>query len=223
MHECRHSCITAAAFAIAGFGLLLLGCDGKRNLVPISPNAPAATKPSLPTTQELMNGEQQRLALKAIPFWISVPKGWELKSPVGVLVLEGPTPSGVAQLQIGRHLAPIEKHADNLIEGAKREAAAHPGPYTLAQVRDMNGLRVLETRSVGTTSPTPAIDAAGNQIAPTSTRMEWKTTIFVPDGRDTAVCEVHFIDLSREQYDRDKELLTKIMASLTYDPRASNN
>ena len=46
MHECRHSCITAAAFAIAGFGLLLIGCDDKRNLVPISPNAPAATKPS---------------------------------------------------------------------------------------------------------------------------------------------------------------------------------
>lgn len=211
------------AIAIAGIGLLVIGCDDKRSLVPITPSAPASSKPAAPTTQDLLNGEQQRVALKAIPFWISVPKGWELKSPAGVLVLEGPTPSGVAQLQVGRHLAPVAKHADNLIEGARREAAARPGPYTLAEVRDMNGLKVLETRSIGATSPTPAIDAAGNQIATTSTRMEWKTTVFVPDGRDTVVCEVHFIDLSREQYDRDKDLLTKIMASLTYDPRASSN
>jgi hypothetical protein len=53
--------------------------------------------------------------------------------------------------------------------------------------------------------------------------MDWKKSVFVPDGRDTVVCEIHFIDLSREQYDLDKEVLSKIMASLQYDPRASND
>jgi hypothetical protein len=161
--------------------------------------------------------------LKVIPFWVSVPRGWELKSLAGVMVLEGPTPSGVARLQIGRHLAPIAQHAERLMEGAKREAASKPGPYTLADVRESGGLKVLETRSIGATQPRPAIDAEGNQIAQTTTPMDWKTSVFVPDGRDTAVCEIHFIDLTREQYDRDKELLTKIMSSLQYDPKASNN
>lgn len=213
----------AGAMVIIGLGMAIVGCDDRRNLVPVLQQQPAATQPTRPTTQELLQGEPTRVALKVIPFWISVPRGWELKSQVGVMVLEGPTPTGMAQLQVGRHLAPIAQHDLRMIEGAKREAAAKPGPYTLADVRESGGLKVLETRSVGNTLQTPAIDAQGTKIADTTTRMDWKTTVFVPDGRDMAVCEIHFIDLTREQYDRDKELLTKIMSSLQYDPRASNN
>ncbi|MBC8107461.1 MAG: hypothetical protein H7Z14_12785 [Anaerolineae bacterium] len=213
----------AGAMVIIGLGISLVGCDDRRNLVPVIAPQAAATQPARPTTQELLQGESTRVALKAIPFWISVPRGWELKSQAGVIVLEGPTPTGIAQLGIGRHLAPIAQHDERLIEGAKREAAAKPGPYTLADVRDSGGLKVLETRSVGKTLPMPAIDNLGNKIADTTTRMDWKTIVFVPDGRDVAVCEIHFIDLTREQYDQDKELLTKIMSSLQYDPRASNN
>jgi hypothetical protein len=203
--------------------VLMLGCDDRRSLVPIEQPESAATQPARPTTQELLSGEPQRIALKAIPFWISVPRGWEMKSQAGVMILQGPTPSGVAQLQIGRHLAPIANHAENLISGAQREAAGKAGPYTLAQVSDMNGLKALEKRSIGTTQSTPAIDAAGNTIAQTYTPMDWKKSVFVSEGRETIVCEIHFIDLSREQYDLDKEVLSKIIASLQYDPRASNN
>ena len=218
----RHLMIAALILA-AQVGLSLFGCDDRRNLVPVA-DPPGTTQPvPAPTTQELLSGEPQRVSLKAIPFWISVPRGWQLKSQAGIMIIEGPTPSGVAQLQIGRHMAPIKEHAERLIEGAKREAAASPGPYTLAEVRDINGMKALEQRSVGATQNSPAIDAAGKTIASTSTRMEWKTSVFVPDGRETVVCEVHFIDLSREQYDRDKDVLAKIMSSLTYDPKASNN
>ncbi|CAN5467970.1 hypothetical protein BH09PLA1_BH09PLA1_30150 [soil metagenome] len=209
---------------IALVGLwFITGCDDKRSLVPLVAPTTTTTRAPRPTTQELVSGQQIRIALKMIPFWVSVPQGWELKSQAGVMVLEGPTPAGVAQLQIGRHLAPIAQHAERLMDGAKREAANNPGPYTLADVRDLSGLKLLETRSVGATQPMPAIDAMGDTIADTTTRMEWKTTVFVPDNRDTVICEIHFIDLTREQYDRDKDVLTKIMSSLQYDPRASNN
>jgi hypothetical protein len=201
----------------------LIGCDDRRTLVPLEPTTAPATQPAAPTTQDLLSGQQQRLSLRSIPFWINVPRGWELKSQAGVVLLQGPTPSGVAQLQVGRHMAPIENHAQNLIIGAKREAAAHPSEYALAEVRDNNGIKTLETRSVGATQNAPAIDAGGNTIAPTMTPLEWKTTMFIPDGRDTIVCDIHFVDLSREQYDRDKQLLTKIMSSLQYDPKANNN
>lgn len=211
-----------AVVVVISLIVAIVGCDDRRTLVPVIAPTPA-TKAARPTTQELLQGEQARIALKVIPFWVSVPRGWEMKSQAGVMVLEGPTPSGVAQLQIGRHLAPIAQHAERLVEGAKRDAASKPGPYTLADVRELGGLQMLETRSIGPTQPTPAIDAQGNTIADTSTRMDWKTMVFVPEGRETAVCEIHFIDLTREQYDRDKELLTKIMSSLQYDPRASNN
>jgi hypothetical protein len=219
MRECRFLSLIVMAFG------LTLGCDdrGSSSFVPIEPAEPAATRPAKPTTQELVSGQPKRIALKSIPFWISVPSGWQLKSQGGVMILQGPTPSGVAQLQIGRHLAPIASHVENLIAGAQREADGKAGPYTLAEVSETNGMKALEKRSVGSTRPVPAIDAAGNTIAQTYTSMDWKKSVFVPDGRDTVVCEIHFIDLSREQYDLDKEVLSKIMASLQYDPRASND
>jgi hypothetical protein len=212
--------------AVAMIGIALIGCDDRKNLVPLeqpAQNAASATQPgAAPTTQELVGGPYERVALKAIPFSVSVPRGWELKSQGG-MVLQGPTPSGFAQLQIARHLAPIEKHAETLIAATKREAASNPGPYTLAEVRDINGMRALEARSAGQTQQRPAIDAKGKTIAPTTTPLQWKTSVFMPEGRDTVVCEIQFIDLSREQYDLDKDVLTKIMSSLEYDAKARSN
>src|SRR5688572_23885841 len=175
---------------------LLPGCDDKRTLVPITAPQPA-TQPVAPTTQELLQGEQVRVALKVIPFWVTVPKGWEMKTQAGVVVVQGPTPTGTAQLQVGRHIAPIAQHAELLVQGATRDAANKPGPYTLADVREISGLKLLETRNVGPTQPTPALDATGKTIADTTTRMDWKTTVFLPEGRETIICDVQFIDLTR--------------------------
>lgn len=203
-----------------------IGCDDRKALVTLNPpgqSEGAATQPSAaPTTQELVSGPYERIALKAIPFSVSVPRGWELKSQGGML-LQGPTPAGYAQIQIRRHLAPIANHADTLIAATTRESAANPAAFDLAQVRAIGGMKALETRSAGKTQQSPAIDGKGKTIAPTFTPLQWKTTVFMPEGRDTVVCEIHFIDLSREQYDLDKDVLTKIMSSLEYDAKAGSN
>lgn len=213
------------AAGLVGSTLLpLLGCEDDRHktLKPLDAAAPS-TQPAAPTTQELLTAAPTRTAIRVIPFWISLPPGWAVKTDAGVTILHGPTPAGVAQIQIGRHGSPIEKHAEMLITGAKKAAATHPGPYTLAEVRTLGGVQVLETRSIGANRATPAIDSAGNIIAPNSTPLEWKISAFVPDGKSTVICEAYFVDLTQEQYDRDKELLDKIVASLEYDPNMSNN
>jgi hypothetical protein len=206
--------------------MALIGCDDQKALVPVNPptqnEAATQAAAAAPTTQELVSGPYQRIALKSIPFSISVPRGWELKSQGGML-LQGPTPAGFAQIQIGRHLAPIAGHAETLIAATTRESAANPNAYQLAEVRNIGGLKALETRTMGKTQQSPAIDASGKVIAPTFTPVHWKTAVFMPEGRDTVVCEIHFIDLSREQYDLDKDVLAKIMSSLEYDAKAGPN
>jgi len=185
----------------------------------------SAVKEGRPTTQELLQGEQVRIPLRAIPFSISAPKGWDLKAMAGIITIQGPTIAGNAQIQVSRHVAPIAQHAERLIEGAKKDVAANPSPIALAEVRNLTGgIRCLEYRTVSR-NPTgaPTIDSAGRQIAPTATPMQWKITAFVPRGNETDLCEISCTDLTREQFDMDRELLEKIFASLQYDPQASSN
>jgi hypothetical protein len=213
--------------------MLVIGCDRPKPPPSAQQQQPeSATTQSVPaaaehrpTTQQLLAGEQVRMPLRAIPFSVSVPKGWEVKANAGIINLQGPTPAGTAQIQVSRHVAPISQHAERLIEGAKKDVTANPSPYALAEVRNLNnGIRCLEYRTVSR-NPTggPTIDASGRQIAPTATPMQWKITAFLPRGNDTDLCEISFTDLTREQFDIDRELLEKIFASLQYDPQAASS
>src|SRR5262249_11729980 len=132
--------------------VIVMGCDERKPSASMRPLDEPATKPSRPTTQELIEGPRTRIPLRAMPFSMEVPRGWQIKSVGGVQILEGPTPAGVAQIQLAKHGSPIPQHAERLIEGAKKEAAASPGPLTLADVREIGSFKMLETRSVGNTT-----------------------------------------------------------------------
>jgi hypothetical protein len=210
--------------------LAICGCDQRptassEDASDSTAEADAASQVSAPgarpTTQELLSGEHVRVGLRVIPFTIEAPKGWQLKSHGGVLVLEGPTPAGTAQIQIGKYLPPIAQHAERLIDGAKKEVASAPGPHNMVDVRKIGDVQVLEYRLVGQTRASPAIDGAGKKIADTSTPMQWKLSAFVTSGKETEICQVSMLDLTREQYEIDKELLQRIIASLKYDPSAA--
>lgn len=236
-HECAG--ITACPGALAILALIsavtvAAGCDERRPNSPADPSASqsAATNP---TTQpaddagahDVTNQELTPVPLGAIPFAMNAPKGWKFKSRAGVLTLEGPTIAGTAQIQIVRHMQPIAGHAERLVEGAKKEIAAEPGPYNKCDVRTVGGVQVLEFRKLGRPTGAPAIDATGKQIAPGGTSMQWKLTAFVRRAggteKDLDMCEIGFVDLTREQYDIDKELLEKMIVSLKYDPSAVSN
>ena len=163
------------------------------------------------------------MPLRAIPFNLTVPRGWDFKSEDGITVLQGPSPKGIVQIAIGKHISPIPDHAKRLIDGAKKELADHPNQYALANVRQDNGVQILETRSIDATRQSPTIDADGSVLAPTSTPMRWKISAFVTNGAELDICEINFVDLTREQYDRDKDFLQQIIASLQYDPKALAN
>jgi hypothetical protein len=227
-HEVAIMVLFVAAIA------LFAGCDDGK---PKSPAdlAPQQTTTADPATQPADGSSAQSMGrdelapmpLGVIPFTLGAPRGWKVKVRAGVMTLEGPTVAGTAQIQVARHVQPIAGHADRLVEGAKKEIAAEPGPYNKCDVRTVGGVQVLEFRKLGRATGAPVIDATGKQIAPSGTSMQWKLTAFVRRGggsaKDVDMCEIGFVDLTREQYDIDKELLEKMIASLKYEPGAVSN
>ncbi|MGH7179335.1 MAG: hypothetical protein ACREJC_18305 [Tepidisphaeraceae bacterium] len=205
---------------------ILVGCDGApptTSQTESEPPPPEAQS-DRPTTRELVSGPQLRVALQNIPFSVKAPKGWKV-APArgsGVPTLAGPTPTGDAQVQIERPPVPDDKYAERFLSGAKR-LATQPNNRETVTFRQVGPAQLVEMRSFGQTHGYPAIDSTGHQIAPTSTSMNWRVTAFVTSNGAMQAYQISFVDLTREQYERDKDLLEMIIASLEYDSTASQN
>src|SRR5689334_18840042 len=144
----------------------IAGCDNSpappKNL-PATNDKPATTGPSRPTTQELLNGPTKKLSLGVIPFNITVPQSWEVKtSGDGLAFLQGPTPAGDVQIQLAkRHSQLSPQDVEALIRAAKKEADAHPEAKRTATLRETPSFRILDRQSVGNPMTVPATDPDG--------------------------------------------------------------
>jgi hypothetical protein len=212
-------------------GGALFSCDSKPELPPPPAEDPAAKAAeeanARPTTQELISGEQVKTSLQVMPFTMQVPKSWKVKPAAGsgVPTLTGPTPTSDAQIQLDRlsqrNSLIDDKYAERFIAGAQK-LATQPTANETARIRTIGPARIVEIRSFGPTNHFPAIDSTGKQIAPTSTSMTWKLTAFVQTAGSTQAYQISFVDLTKEQFEMDKELLEKIVASLEYDAASTN-
>ncbi len=215
-------------------GLLLIvaiGCDDKDSLPESVQKAAAkaedqAAVPHRPTTQELVNGPKRRLKLTPIPFTARVPTTWKIDNLGGgnLTVLEGPTPSGEAQLQVTTRSQATAEDIDIIKRASKKEMATTQnmtGRHTIeAKFRTIGGLQVFERRVVGTPAPLIVTDEDNQEHTVTATPYTWTLTLFVPQGANFNRYEINFIGLTREQYEQDKPVLESIINSLTYDPTA---
>jgi hypothetical protein len=204
--------------------LALAGCD---NAPPVPKNLPAtddrpATAPatSRPTTQELLTGPTKKLNLNAIPFSVTVPQSWEVKTtPEGLTFLEGPSPAGDVQIQLAkRHNQLSKEDVEALIRAAKRDADAHPEAHRTATVREMASFRILDRQSTGTPVSVQTTDPEGKPTVTQITPYQWTILLLLPRGTNFEAYELSFYDLTLEQFTKDKQFLQKIVDSVIDEP-----
>ena len=205
--------VAAAAIALAGF--TGLGCDEPpKPPVIVQPVPPPDATPPRPTTQELLEGPRKPLALGDLPLTVQAPTGWAVKPLQGTsqILLQGPTPSGEAFIQLNvRPTTPAPK-LDVIISGAKKELQQFPQSIKLVDVRDIAGGKVLERQRVGQVPrPSPEDPPDLKPSAP----FNWTITVFVPRGSDYETHELNFVGLTADQYEMDKALLRGIVESIS--------
>lgn len=198
------------------------GCD---DTPPPPPEAlqDSATQPTdgRPTTQAILSGPTKRLSLQTIPFTLEVPAGWAVRPAAdgSSMSLQGPSPRFDVQIRMAQRPRVKSDRLDLMIQAVRKEAESHAGEGpSKAETRKLGPVTVLERMSTDRPTSAALLDARGEQVAPMSTPMRWQLWLFVPQGDDFEHYELSFFDLTREQYELDRQLLTRIIQSIQYDP-----
>jgi hypothetical protein len=202
--------------------LLASACDEK-------PSAPAvlseqarhaAEGPKRPTTQELLTGPRKRIVLGPMPFSVRAPASWKIEvlPANGISMLQGPTPSGEAQIQLSTRPTTSSQDLDRLVQGAKKELAEHPDRVRKAELRSIGAVKIFERQALGTPGPLTVMDSTGEEHVETATPYNWTVWMFVPAaGGSFEKYEMNFIGLTEKEHDIDKPLLDEIVSTINYE------
>ena len=211
----RFACGAVVVLAAAGPGT---GCDDAAapppNVVADQPAAkPHEADPARPTTQELLEEPRTLIALGELPLTVRVPRGWAVKTLAGTthVLLEGPTPSGDASIQLNVRPSASAEKLGMIINGAKKELEQFPQSIKMVQLRSIEGAQVLERQRVG--DMPRALPDDDPSLKP-SRPLNWTITVFVPRGANFDTYELNFIGLTADQYDIDKPLLRGVVDSI---------
>ncbi len=177
---------------------------------------PHAAETTRPTTQELLEGPRKPIPLGELPLTVQAPGAWALKTLNGTthVLLEGPTPSGEASIQLNVRPTTSATKLEMILNGAKKELERFPQSIKMVELRPITGAQVLEQQRVGEMSRTLPDDDPN--VKP-SRPMNWTITVFVPQGADHKTYELNFVGLTADQYETDKPLLRGIIDSITVD------
>src|SRR5688500_14087988 len=173
--------------------------------------------PKKPTTQELLSGPRGVISLGALPLTVRAPKDWKVNSLANgnIMFLQGPTPSGEAQISLSRRPTAKSEQIEAVINGARKEMAATQSSVKKAETRELpGGARVFERQSIGRMMPAVPLDDEGKTMSKPSPAMSWTITVFVPEGNLFEAYELNFIGLTVDQYEADQRLLREIIDSL---------
>ena len=199
-----------------------------------------ARTPPLPTTQELTSAPRKSLRLADYPLSLQVPQSWELKSWSNgqILLVGGMASSGEVNIQLTNPLSnrPVQSEAlEQAIKDAKARADAKPHPFNRVEMRELNdGAKVLEERIISTafvngklppeTMGEVVIGDPGRGPAVTTRAvvnphmMKWEFTVFIPEGSNKyATRALIFMGLQMSEFQRDREFLERMMATLKYE------
>ena len=191
---------------LALFTLGMLGCDDKPQIptdfeLPGPAMQNALSEKPRPTTQELSVTKEERLSI--LPLTVTVPQSWNVTTDLGQTVLKGFTPNGEARIHLATRPKLAEDALDRLLDGAKREAAKpeEQARYKFFDIREQNGLRVLEQQKVGPTDPT------------LGTPFTWTVWFCEKKGDTYEVYELSVSDLSWEDFQKEQAFLRPIILS----------
>jgi len=186
-------------------------------------STPDVTGPTRPTTQELLDGERVTLSLDILPLRMKVPTQWKITRPGSsgrLVVLEGPTPGGLAQINLKHQDPPTPKAFEQLLMGARRDNE----PDTEIEVRQLGSAHVIERIGVGRPMNMPVVgpdglpelDDKGEIQVQSMVPMRWRINVYVPMADHVENYELNFLDLSEQQYGVDKDFLRGILSTLEY-------
>ena len=227
-----------AAALLAGAICVGSGCDDASDPPPHLVADQPAPKPVeadvRPTTQELLEGPRKAVSLGELPLTVQAPKGWGLETLSGTshVLLQGPTPSGEASIQLKVRPSTSAAKLEMIVNGAKKELERFPQSVTMVELRpitggqvlelgvrerDHGGAQVLEQQRIGEMPRALPDDDPSIKL---SRPMNWTITVFVPRGADHDTYELNFIGLTADQYQTDKPLLRGIIDSITVQTAA---
>jgi len=179
---------------------------------PRGATAPVDRRPEL---KSMLEATWKRLRLPESPLTIEVPPQWNLVRGSEGYYLRGPAPHGplpdghvvvaLARLSLTRERARWLKMAEEpTAESACPQVRLH-------EARELPQTWLADRRIV-------ELSAFGGEP-----RMNWTVRAYVDEGPDTVIMYgLYFIDMSADQYDKDLELLDRIIRSLRYDPISTN-
>jgi hypothetical protein len=184
--------------------LALCSCDKPRPTV------------SIPATTEESSDEpdyrprppmhlERTLHILDYPVQIRVPERWDIRYGA-VYILQGPTPhgpkpDGVIHLSITRR-GPLPKLVMDALKPPSTKPATRDS-FSRNETRTLGKLQVYEQRSV---QPATGADPA---------RMKWTISVFEPiDKENIRLYQISFLDLTRDHFEKDRELLESMIASL---------
>jgi hypothetical protein len=204
--------------SILGAVVILIGCDDKPSAPPgftqgAENQASSAAAEARPTTQELLNGAYKRISLAPLPLSANAPQSWSVKLLAeNLYFLQGPAPKGDVQIQLGERTSETADKLERLLRAAKRDADAHRDT-TRVDIRQQGQIKVFDLqKQVTHEPPVDQLPTTGPTI-PTK-YVDWSVTYFVPRGSDFAAYELHFFNLSADEFDADKGFLQKILDSV---------
>jgi hypothetical protein len=209
---------------VAAATLLAVACDD-RSSVPQAVLDQASKPPEntlrAPTTQELLSGHRSRTALHPLPLTMELPPGWHPMKELAN-VLQGYTPTGDIQIQlVGR--ASMKKEAlERTVLGAKKEMATNPTEILKVDLRSLGNVKVLERQKVGKPAPLEIRDKNNQVHTSIETPFTWTLDVLVPFEDAYQVFELNFLDLTKRQFDQDKDFLNGVLSTLAYAGEASS-
>ena len=214
-----------AAVLLAGAMGVGSGCDDASDppphLVADQPAAKPHEAEARPTTQELLAGPRKPVSLGELPLTVQAPKGWGLQTLSGTshILLQGPTPSGEASVQLNIRPTTSAEKLEMIVRGAKKELERFPNSVKMVELRPITGAQVLEQQRVGEMPRALPDDDPSIKL---SRPMNWTITVFVPRGGDHDTYELNFIGLTADQYEMDKQVLRGIIDSITVQTAAES-
>jgi hypothetical protein len=203
--------------------MMASGCNRPKPPPPPPATQAAAPEPVRPTTQQLLTGTYHKIPLPGMPLVVDVPQGWTIDTAAGLTFLQGPTPSGTATIQLAVRDPYSPVQLEMIVQRGKEEATAQPAAIKRFELQDWAKIKVLERLEFSNPVTSPMlgadghgmVDAQGNLQTFTFTPVRWTWTVLVPNDKGFARYELNFIDLTAEQFSADRELLEKIIRSLT--------
>jgi len=148
---------------------------------------------------------ERTLHLIDYPLQIRVPERWDIRYGT-VNILQGPTPhgprpDGVIHLIVSRR-GPIPRIVMDALKAPSTKPTTKDS-FSRDEMRTLGKLQVYEQRSVESV-------AAG-----VPARMKWTISVYEPIDKDNVrLYQFSFLDLTRDHFEKDRELLESMVASL---------